>query len=119
MTDNKDPREAFIYNLSDREGLNWFKSVIFVSSYQDSYAPFDSARVEIQGFNPKSSSRNIYAEMASNIISKLNCNKLTRVDVNFKIPKRNLDSFIGRAAHIEFIENTFVIKMLIERYIQY
>jgi hypothetical protein len=113
MTDSKNSRETFIYKLSEREGLNWFKSVVLVSSYQDSYAPYDSARIEIQG----KIKGDIYSTMARNLIEKLKVNRLVRVDVNFKIPKKNLDSFIGRAAHIEFIENALVIKMLMQRYI--
>ena len=38
---------CYLYKLSQERGLEWFKNVIFVSSYQDMYAPFDSARVQI------------------------------------------------------------------------
>ncbi len=27
--------------------MNWFKNVCLISSYQDHYAPFDSARIEV------------------------------------------------------------------------
>lgn len=27
--------------------MNWFKNVSLISSYQDHYAPFDSARIEV------------------------------------------------------------------------
>ena len=36
-----------LYKLSQEKGLEWFKNIIFVSSYQDMYAPFDSARIQI------------------------------------------------------------------------
>ena len=47
MSDHKDPSKTFLYQLSKKEGLGWFKHVALVSSYQDLYAPFDSARIEI------------------------------------------------------------------------
>jgi len=39
-----------------------------------------------------------------------------RIDVNFKMEKKNIDTIIGRAAHIQFLENQVVMKMLIYRY---
>jgi len=45
MTDQKDLEQCFLYKLSEMKGLDWFKNVVLVSSYQDSYAPFDSARI--------------------------------------------------------------------------
>jgi hypothetical protein len=45
MTDNKNLEECFLYKLSKMKGLGWFKHIVLVSSYQDSYAPFDSARI--------------------------------------------------------------------------
>ena len=38
---------CYLYKLSQERGLEWFKNVILVGSYQDMYAPFDSARVQI------------------------------------------------------------------------
>jgi len=45
MTDSSNLEECALYKLSEFKGLNWFKHVILVSSYQDAYAPFDSARI--------------------------------------------------------------------------
>lgn len=47
MSDNSDLEKTFMFKLSETKGLEWFKNVILVSSYQDSYAPFDSARIQI------------------------------------------------------------------------
>ena len=38
---------CFLYKLSQEKGLEWFRNIILVSSYQDMYAPFDSARIQI------------------------------------------------------------------------
>jgi hypothetical protein len=50
--------------------------------------------------------------MAYNILSKLSKDSVKRVDVNFVIPEKNLDSFIGRTAHIQFLENLHFMKIL-------
>ena len=38
--------------------------------------------------------------MARNILSSLPIDVLYRIDVDFRISEKNLDSFIGRTAHI-------------------
>jgi hypothetical protein len=45
MSDNTDLEQCLLYKLSVMQGLAWFKNIVLVSSYQDSYAPFDSARI--------------------------------------------------------------------------
>ena len=42
--------------------------------------------------------------------------KVFRFDVNFKMPEKNLDTFIGRAAHIQFLECQPIMKMIIHNY---
>ena len=39
--------QCYLFQLSKEKGLEWFKNIILVSSYQDMYAPFDSARIQI------------------------------------------------------------------------
>ena len=41
---------------------------------------------------------------------------LYRLDVNFNIEETNIDSMIGRTAHILFLENEELIKMIVSRY---
>lgn len=47
MSDTSNGKESFLYKLSLGEGLNWFKHVLLVSSYQDRYIPIESARIEL------------------------------------------------------------------------
>ena len=47
MTDAKNIEDTAIYKLSLSTGFTWFKNVVLVSSYQDQYVPFDSARIQI------------------------------------------------------------------------
>jgi hypothetical protein len=46
----------------------------------------------------------VYTSMVQNILGSLKCQKLYRLDVNFKIENKNFASFIGRTAHILLIE---------------
>lgn len=47
MTDNRNVEETCLQKLAQAKGFAWFKNVCFFSSVQDSYAPFDSARVQL------------------------------------------------------------------------
>ena len=54
--------------------------------------------------------------MADNILKKLECKKLLRLDVNFEIKDRTLASMIGRTAHIQMIECEPFMKAIIYKY---
>lgn len=103
--------------LSEQPGLEHFKHLIFVSSFQDQFAPFDSARVQICSEATKDVKLgNAYIKMAHNMLDKSNLQTIYRLDVNFNIEESNLDSMIGRKAHILFLENEDLFKMIISRY---
>ena len=54
--------------------------------------------------------------MVENILDSLKCEKLYRLDVNFKIQETSLASLIGRKAHILLIECKPFYLNLIYRY---
>ena len=55
--------------------------------------------------------------MVNNILSRCSdLQVLYRLDVNFNIEENSLDSFIGRTAHILFLENEELMKMIVSRY---
>uniref|UniRef100_A0A8C4NLX1 Family with sequence similarity 135 member B n=1 Tax=Dicentrarchus labrax TaxID=13489 RepID=A0A8C4NLX1_DICLA len=45
--DHVDPRKTFLYLLSQKPGIQFFKNVVLVASPQDRYVPFHSARIEM------------------------------------------------------------------------
>merc|ERR1712100_105228 len=99
LTDMSEPGETFLSVLAQTPGLEHFQHVALVSSYQDQYAPFESARIEISKvaeedprFGP------IYQKLALSILEPIDVERLIRFDVNFHIPETNLDTMIGRAA---------------------
>ena len=117
MSDNKDLEKTVLFDLSRQEGLNWFKQIIFVSSFQDQYAPFDSARIQICSDAAKDPVKgNIYIQMVNNLLSKVPVDVLYRLDVNFQISETNLDSLIGRTAHILVLESEELMRMLVSCY---
>ena len=51
MNDGKNVQETFLFKLSNYKGLDWFKNIVFVSSFEDNFVPYQSSRV--QEINPK------------------------------------------------------------------
>jgi hypothetical protein len=120
MTDASKLEDTFLYKLSCCDGLNWFKNIVLISSYKDSYAPFDSAR--IQSWTQATmdmKNGEFYIKMANNILEKLVATSLHRIDVNFMISEKSIDAFIGRTAHIHFLENQYFMRILSHRFVEY
>ena len=57
MSDAQDPKDSFMYHLSSEGNLKLFKKVILISSAEDSYVPWHSAR--ICGYDSKKNPKNI------------------------------------------------------------
>ncbi|KAM7136049.1 protein FAM135A isoform 9-T9 [Molossus nigricans] len=140
--DHSDPRQTFLYKLSNKAGLHYFKNVVLVGSLQDRYVPYHSARIEmcktalkdkqsglhlplLQNFTSASlkftgSMGQIYSEMIHNLLRPVlqskDCN-LVRYNVINALPN-TADSLIGRAAHIAvldseiFLEKFFLVAAL-------
>ena len=92
MNDKEKPEETFLYKLSQKPGLQWFKKVVFLGSHQDLYVPYYSARVQKHRESIADSKGDVkrgkvHCEMVNNILSKVNGSVL-RVDVNFSIPEQ-------------------------------
>ncbi|KAK2498500.1 hypothetical protein MC885_010031 [Smutsia gigantea] len=119
--DHSDPRETFLYKLSNKAGLHYFKNVVLVGSLQDRYVPYHSARIEMckTALKDKQSGQ-IYSEMIHNLLRPVLQNKdcnLVRYNVINALPN-TADSLIGRAAHIAvldseiFLEKFFLVAAL-------
>ena len=117
MADGRNLEDCYLYRLSTMDGLNWFKHMVLVSSFQDQYAPFDSARIQICKEAAKDVSRGSgYIQMVNQMLGQAPFQVLYRLDVNFNIEETNIDSMIGRTAHILFLENEELLKMIVARY---
>ena len=113
MTDYDNVYDCFLYGLSKRPGIEWFKHIALISSVQDNYAPFESARIDVGPSALEDSKGRIYVEMANNILRRVNAEKIHRIDVDFSLEKKGIDSMIGRAAHIQMLESRTLINMIL------
>jgi hypothetical protein len=115
---NDDPiiENTALYKISLNEGLEWFKYVVFASSHNDFYSPFESARIELNDkvFKDKVKGK-AYIQMSDNILSRITAKSVYKLDVDFKIDKKQLDKMIGRAAHIEFLDDEFWIQIVVSK----
>ncbi|KAL8099294.1 uncharacterized protein LOC141683483 isoform X1 [Apium graveolens] len=113
FSDDVELRNTFFYNLSKQKTLDKFKNIILMSSPQDGYVPYHSARMEMcqASSGDYSKKGKVFLEMLNNCLDQIRAPSseqrvFMRCDVNFDISLqgRNLNTFIGRAAHIEFLE---------------
>ena len=73
MTDNKNMENTAFYKLSTCKGFEWFKHIILVSSFQDQYSSYDSARIQIVSDAMKDQKKgNIWIKMVNNLLGKCN-----------------------------------------------
>lgn len=113
MTDTNDPKSSLLYSLTQMEGIEWFKNLAFVGAHQDNYAPFESARIEVGSKAMGDGKGRLYIEMANNLLNRINAEKLYRIDVNLKLKGKSIDSMIGRAAHIQMLDNHILVQMVL------
>ncbi|XP_039688079.1 protein FAM135A [Medicago truncatula] len=113
-TDDPDLQKTFLYKLCKKKTLEHFRNVILISSPQDGYVPYHSARIEsCQAASHDTSKKGkMFLEMLNACLDQIRANPsehrvFMRCDVNFDASAhgKNLNSFIGRAAHIEFLDS--------------
>uniref|UniRef100_G1PI01 Family with sequence similarity 135 member A n=1 Tax=Myotis lucifugus TaxID=59463 RepID=G1PI01_MYOLU len=119
--DHSDPRQTFLYKLSNKAGLHYFKNVVLVGSLQDRYVPYHGQTVSFCNKEYRDGRKGqIYSEMIHNLLRPIlqskDCN-LVRYNVINALPN-TADSLIGRAAHIAvldseiFLEKFFLVAAL-------
>ncbi|KAM8784516.1 protein FAM135B [Rhynchonycteris naso] len=111
--DHADLRKCFLYQLSQKTGLQYFKNVVLVASPQDRYVPFHSARIEMCKTALKDRHTGpVYAEMIHNLLGPLvgakDCT-LVRHNVFHALPN-TANALIGRAAHIAVLDSELFLE---------
>ncbi|KAB0406542.1 hypothetical protein E2I00_016125 [Balaenoptera physalus] len=111
--DNADLRKCFLYQLSQKTGLQYFKNVVLVASPQDRYVPFHSARIEMCKTALKDRHTGpVFAEMINNLLRPLvgakDCT-LIRHNVFHALPS-TANTLIGRAAHIAVLDSELFLE---------
>eukprot|EP00930_Biecheleria_cincta_P039520 TRINITY_DN27166_c0_g1_i1.p1 TRINITY_DN27166_c0_g1~~TRINITY_DN27166_c0_g1_i1.p1 ORF type:complete len:745 (+),score=128.13 TRINITY_DN27166_c0_g1_i1:79-2313(+) len=113
------PKEAepFLVELARVRCLEHFQHIVLVTSTQDQYTPFESARLEMPpASDGLGAEERRYASMLKDILGPIDPEQILRLDVNFHFDETTLDTFIGRAAHIELIENQSFFEILTHCY---
>eukprot|EP00943_MAST-04B_sp_MAST-4B-sp1_P001814 g1814.t1 len=108
LTDARDYKSSFFYQLSTAGSLQHFnKKVLLVGSHSDTYSPYHSARIEMcrAAIDDLTGAGGDYRRMLENIWKPVDPSKVEKVDVSFKFEKSNLDTVLGRAAHIKFLDS--------------
>ncbi|CAJ2674727.1 unnamed protein product [Trifolium pratense] len=120
FTDDPDIQNTFLYKLC-KKTLDNFRHIILLSSPQDGYVPYHSARIEsCQAASRDNSKKSrVFLEMLNDCLDQIRANPserrvFMRCDVNFDATAygKNLDSLIGRAAHIEFLESDIFARFI-------
>ncbi|XP_010241697.1 PREDICTED: protein FAM135B-like isoform X2 [Nelumbo nucifera] len=121
FTDDPELHNTFFYKLCKQKTLENFKNIILLSSPQDGYVPYHSARIDLcqaSSLDYSKKSR-IFTEMLNNCLDQIRAPTseqriFMRCDVNFDTTSqgRNLNTFIGRAAHIEFLESDIFARFI-------
>jgi predicted alpha/beta hydrolase family esterase len=88
MNESDDLRESFMYNLAKYDKLHWFNNIVLVSSPQDSYVPYSSARMQRIESSANSKTGKILQEMLSNIWGPVKNDMIVRIDVDLRSPER-------------------------------
>ena len=114
-----DPKNGYVYALAQKSvGLSAFKHVVLVASGQDRYAPFFSARIQTAPTAEEddeigSASTAMVKGLLGPVIEK-GSTTVTRLGICFgDNGAAFLDSAIGRAAHIQFLEDHSLIHNLV------
>lgn len=113
LRDTSNPRDSFLYHLSETATFELFRHVVLLTSYQDKYVPYQSAKlgpIVCDG----SLQNDLGSEMAQNILGPMQQAQvnLVRVCVNFAMPT-SANSVLGRAAHIAMLDSELFIEKFV------
>ncbi|KAG5224608.1 serine esterase family protein [Salix suchowensis] len=121
FTDDPNLENTFLYKLCEQKTLENFRHIVLLSSPQDGYVPYHSARIELcqAASSDHSKKGRAFLQMLNNCLDQIRAptpehRLFMRCDVNFDTSSygRSLNTIIGRAAHIEFLESDVFAKFI-------
>jgi len=120
LLDDKDMTKTFMYELSKQKGFELFRYVVLVGSCQDSYVPMHTAQSTIpRPAEGTRSSGDAYVQMAANLMKPIinsagsKPTTVVRLTLEHKFTQTNLDTVIGRAAHLAYIDSSPAVLLLL------
>ncbi|KAJ1454748.1 hypothetical protein M885DRAFT_441850 [Pelagophyceae sp. CCMP2097] len=123
LIDAKDMRESFMYKLSQEKCFEYFRYVVLVGSHQDNYVPMHTAQATIPrpAEDDKRVDGSAYMEMATNLMAPISQKTaqsakqttVIRLTMDYKFSQTNLDTVIGRAAHLAYIDSSTAVLLIL------
>ena len=119
LTDAERLEDCYLYKLARTAGLGCFHNVFLIGSEQDRYVPFPSAMVGIEDAGDLGGDEHgaAYRQMLQSMLAgtgTAHSKQLIRCSVQFPANLFNaLDSYIGRGAHVAFVEDDSYVKMVV------
>jgi hypothetical protein len=110
--DGKKITDTLLWKLAVNQSLARFRSVLLVASHQDSYVPYDSARLEVSPQSDPQRSINL-TRMADAALSGFRTSQLHRIDAVIPATGQLLDNWLGRTAHVQLLESPTAIAALL------
>ncbi len=89
---------------------------MLVGSFQDSYSPFESSRMEMCRDVTTGPKYLAYKQMITSLSAKMKGARVCRLDVGFDIRRSNISTLLGRTAHILFLQDEAFMRMFVTRY---
>lgn len=89
--------------------MGWFKNIILIAALNDGYVNHESAKILLGNKYLKDS---VSRDMALNIYKNIKSDRL--IKIGYYVPKlhKGIDYFLGRGAHIEILDNTFLMMII-------
>jgi len=119
LKDNTDLRQTFMYQLSTKPCLQYFKYVLLVGSHDDFYVPMHSALIQVcrQAMKDTTQLGQVYTEIIHNIMLPLLNGGRTTV-VRYSVfhaqqASSTTSHLLGRAAHIAVLDSDLFIEKLL------
>ena len=110
--DAKQAKDTLLWRLAGNQSLARFRSVLLVASHQDSYVPYDSARLEVSNHTDLHTSAYL-TRMADAALAGFRTSQLHRIDTVIPVAGQLLDNWLGRTAHVQLLESPAAIAALL------
>eukprot|EP00299_Pterocystis_sp_00344_P009804 c4244_g1_i1.p1 GENE.c4244_g1_i1~~c4244_g1_i1.p1 ORF type:complete len:207 (+),score=26.16 c4244_g1_i1:128-748(+) len=116
LRDQPNLSECFLYKLSQEKGFSYFKHVVLVSSREDGFVPFHSARVENLLHPSNSKVGKAFEEMVQNLHNEMCNTHIVRLDAHYNSRIGGLSGLLGRVAHILALDSAHFCNLFCSLY---
>ena len=92
--------------------MGWFKNIILIAAFNDGYVNYESAKILLGN---KYLKNNTSREMAMNIYKNIKSDRLIKIGYYIPNLHKGMDYFLGRGAHIDILDNTFLMMIIFQQ----